>query len=73
MQRRRWNELSPWRKTAVLVLAPIELTLTAVAAADLVRRPAEQVRGRKAAWWPAIFVQPAGPILYLWWGRHARS
>ena len=35
---------------------------------DLVRRPAEQVRGRKAIWAVGLLVQPFGPIAYLGWG-----
>ena len=53
-----------------MVLAPVELALTTAAVVDLARRPAGQLRGPKAVWWPAVFVQPVGPVLYLWWGRH---
>lgn len=70
MTRRRWNDLPRWQRTTTAVLAPVELALTVAAAVDLSRRPARQIRGSKAVWWPAIFVQPVGPALYLWWGRH---
>jgi hypothetical protein len=63
-----WSELTDAQKTAILVLASIELSLTATAYVDLVRRPAELVRGRKGAWALGILVQPVGPILYLTWG-----
>jgi len=56
-----------------MTLVPVEIVLTAVAAVDLARRPVQQVRGPKVAWWPLLFVQPVGPVLYLWWGRRARS
>lgn len=72
MTRRQWHELPAWQRTATLILAPVELVLTSVAAVDLARRPAQQVRGPKGLWWLGIFVQPVGPVAYLGWGRHGR-
>jgi Phospholipase_D-nuclease N-terminal len=69
MTRRQWRDLPRWQRTGAFVLAPVELVLTALAAVDLLRRPAGQIRGPKALWWPAILVQPAGPVAYLAWGR----
>ncbi|ETK37083.1 PLDc N-terminal domain-containing protein [Microbispora sp. ATCC PTA-5024] len=69
MSRRRWSDLPPRTRAAVLVLASVELSLTAAAAADLWTRPAARVRGPKALWWPALLVQPVGPIAYLLRGR----
>ncbi len=68
MTRRSWSELSDRQKTAILVLVSVELSLTATALVDLVRRPAEQVRGRKGVWAMGLLVQPVGPIAYLAWG-----
>jgi Phospholipase_D-nuclease N-terminal len=68
-RRVRWSELSGRTRTAVVVLGTIETVLTAVAAVDLYRRPRDGVRGPKALWWPAIFVQPIGPVAYLATGR----
>ena len=36
---------------------------------DLRKRPAEQVRGPKKAWYPALFVNFIGPMTYLRYGR----
>jgi hypothetical protein len=69
LARRRWADLPPRQRTALVVLGAVEVSLTAVAAIDLARRPADLVRGPKALWWPAIFVQPIGPVAYLVWGR----
>ncbi|HEX7745405.1 MAG TPA: PLDc N-terminal domain-containing protein [Micromonosporaceae bacterium] len=71
MRRRQWHELPRWQRSAVLVLAPIELVLTAAAAADLARRPQRLIQGPKKLWWLGIFVQPIGPVAYLCWGRRA--
>jgi phospholipase D-like protein len=72
MARTTWSEMPRWQRVATLVLAPVEVVLTVTAAIDLARRPAGQIRGPKAVWWPAIVVQPVGPALYLAWGRHTR-
>ncbi|MCA2218995.1 PLDc N-terminal domain-containing protein [Jidongwangia harbinensis] len=69
MNHRRWKELPHWQQTATLVLAPVELALTATTAMDLAGRPRCRVRGPKALWWLGIFVQPFGPVAYLVWGR----
>lgn len=67
--RRPWGDLSAAERAAVVGLGAIELVLTTAAAVDLYRRPAADVRGPKTLWWPAIFVQPVGPIAYLAFGR----
>lgn len=65
----RWRDLSDTQRTVLLTLASTELALTATAAVDLVRRPSDRIRGGKRVWWPLIFVQPVGPLLYLFWAR----
>lgn len=62
---RKWSELSSRQQTAVLVLASVELALTATAAVDLLRRPKADIRGPKALWAGALLIQPVGPIAYL--------
>jgi hypothetical protein len=59
-QSKRWSDLTGGQRGAILVLGAIELVLTTTAALDLARRPARQVRGRRALWWPVLFVQPIG-------------
>ena len=46
-----------------------QVTLTAAAYRDLVRRPAEQVNGTKLAWGLALLVNWVGPIAYFLDGR----
>ncbi len=69
MGNRKWSELTPAQKTLMLTLVSVEVSLTATALVDLVRRPAEQVHGRKGVWALALFVQPVGPVAYLWTHR----
>jgi hypothetical protein len=71
MTHRQWREMPRWQRTINLVLAPVEVVLTTVAAVDLARRPGRRIRGPKALWWPVILVQPFGPVAYLAWGRRA--
>lgn len=69
MQKKSWSELSPLQRRMITIGAVAEVVLTSVAAIDLVRRPAEQVRGPKVLWAPALVVQPVGPVAYLLFGR----
>jgi hypothetical protein len=68
-----WAGLGTFRRAGVVSLAAVEVVCTTAAALDLLRRPQHLVRGPKALWWPAIFVQPVGSIAYLTWGRRLRS
>ena len=70
--RKKWRELSERQRAAIAALASVELALTATAVVDLWCRPAGEVRGTKALWWPALFVQPLGPVAYLVLGRRRR-
>jgi hypothetical protein len=69
MTAKKWSELSPAHQPAVLVLGSIQLFLAATAWADLARRPAAQVNGRKALWVAVIAVNWIGPLSYFRWGR----
>lgn len=68
-RRKRWSELSPAARTAIVIGAGAELIVTAIALHDLVGRPADRVRGSKALWFLGCFVQPIGAPLYLAVGR----
>jgi hypothetical protein len=69
MQRQHWSDLTPAQQTALLTAASVQLSLAATAWVDLARRPADQVRGSKAAWAVAIAVNFVGPISYFAFGR----
>jgi Phospholipase_D-nuclease N-terminal len=69
---RQWSDLTGTQRLAVITLGGAEVVLTAISLADLVRRPAAEVRGPKAFWALAVFVQPVGPIAYLLRGRRTR-
>ena len=69
MERRQWSDLGTRQKQALVAVAVVETVLTVAALVDLARRPADDVRGPKAAWVAGAFVQPVGPIAYFLVGR----
>jgi hypothetical protein len=71
--KKRWSDLTPPRKTAIIVGGAAELVITIAALRDLSRRPAAQVRGRKSLWVLTFVVQPFGPLLYFLLGRRRAS
>jgi len=64
-----WSDLSDQQKTWSLIAASAHLALAATAWTDLAKRPADQVRGRKALWAVIIAVNFIGPISYFVFGR----
>jgi hypothetical protein len=70
-RKKRWSELTPGQKTAIVLGAVAELILTTLALRDLARRPSPQVRGWKPLWLLTFVVQPIGPILYFLVGRRS--
>jgi Phospholipase_D-nuclease N-terminal len=66
---RKWSELSGRQRAAVLGLGCVQLLLAVTAWADLARRPADAVNGRKTVWAALIAVNWIGPLSYLRWGR----
>ena len=68
-EKKRWRDLTPGQKAAIVVIGSVELVATAVALVDLARRPRAGVRGPKVVWVAASFVQPFGPFAYLALGR----
>lgn len=68
-EKKRWQDLSPWQRISGILLAVIQVSLLVAALADIRRRPAEQIRGRKLWWVMAAFVNYIGPISYFLFGR----
>lgn len=70
--KRRWSELDPRVRRAVLAAAAVEGVLKIAALADLAGRPAGAVRGSKAKWAVAIVLSNSAglvPIAYFRKGR----
>jgi hypothetical protein len=71
MATKKWADLSPRQRRLIVASAVVQVGLQAAALVDLVKRPAEQVNGPKAAWVAASFVNFAGPIAYFAFGRRS--
>ncbi len=69
MRARRWKDLSGTQRGLVVFLGVVQVSLALAAWADLARRPADQVNGRKPLWAAAICVNFIGPLLYFCRGR----
>jgi hypothetical protein len=72
MDTRRWSELPPRVRQAMLLAGAVEAGLKIAALIDLAQRPARHVRGSKVRWAAAIaLINAAGavPILYFLRGR----
>lgn len=65
MAARKWAEMTSQQRTYVIVGGVVQLALQITALRDLKRRPAERVRGPKAAWAAASFVNTIGPLAYF--------
>ncbi|KRE42835.1 PLD nuclease N-terminal domain-containing protein [Knoellia sp. Soil729] len=68
-QKKTWSDLTVDQKRAIYVGGAAEAVLTIAALRDLAKRPSVLVRGPKAAWVLAFFVQPFGPLTYFRFGR----
>jgi NADH:ubiquinone oxidoreductase subunit B-like Fe-S oxidoreductase len=68
---KRWSDLSPRTRKLIIVAGAAEVGLKAAAAIDLKRRPADQIRGPKWAWFAGLLINSAGliPLSYFVYGR----
>lgn len=68
-QRRTWADLTDEQKRGISGAILVQVTMAALALIDIARRPKSKIRGRKAAWVLASFVNFVGPISYFIFGR----
>jgi hypothetical protein len=68
---KRWSDLSPRTRKVIIVAGVTEAGLKAAAAIDIKRRPADQIRGPKWAWFAGLLINTAGivPLSYFFFGR----
>lgn len=67
------GELGPRQRAMMGVAALVQLGLLTAAQIDLLRRPAERVRGSKWGWRAATLVNFAGPLAYFFFGRRQQG
>ena len=68
-RRRRWPELAPAERRAIVLLGAVQAGLLAAALRDVLRRPASELTAPKPLWVAACFVNFLGPIAYFVFGR----
>ena len=73
--KQRWNDLSPRTRRLLIAGAGVEGILKVAALIDMKRRPADQIRGSKWVWGPAMVINSAGtiPLAYFAIGRRRRG
>ncbi len=67
------QRFSPRQRAAIVSLGLLELGLKALAARDIQRRPADQIRGSKMLWRLALLVNTFGPLGYFLLGRRRQQ
>ena len=68
-RKKRWKDLSPRTRGAIMVAGVIQNSLLVATLVDLRRRPARKIRGDKRLWTAAAFVSWIGPLSYFTYGR----
>jgi hypothetical protein len=67
--KRRWRDLSPRTRGAIVAAGVVQNSLLVATLVDLRRRPARKIRGDKRLWTAAAFVSWIGPLSYFTYGR----
>lgn len=69
---KKWKDLPPGRKVAVVTLTAVDAGLRVWALRDLAGRQQDEIKGPKRAWMIGLSIgSTAGiaPAIYLLWGR----
>jgi hypothetical protein len=68
-KKQRWGALSPTQQKATVGAGIVQVALCIAALADIRRRPADQINGKKPMWVALAFVNTIGPLAYFAFGR----
>jgi hypothetical protein len=68
-KKKRWSDLSTEQRIGVVALGTFQVSLQIAALVDIRRRPAKQIKGRKATWVAISFINTFGPLAYFKFGR----
>lgn len=72
MQKKRYSEMTPAGKAAVLVITAISLLIIGTAERDIARRDEDEVRGSRAVW-RLVSLNAMGALVYLRFGRRREA
>ena len=67
--KKHWKDLTKGQQAKVASLAAVQIALQTAAIRDITKRPANQIKGPKAAWVAGTFINFFGPIAYFVFGR----
>lgn len=66
---RRWADLSPRTRAAVMALGAVQVALGLAAQIDITRRSSGQIRGAPWRWRLVSLINVVGPLTYFRFGR----
>jgi Phospholipase_D-nuclease N-terminal len=69
MVKPKWSDLNERQRRLVIVWGAGATILGLATLIDVMRRPADQIRGPKWLWSSAAFIDYVGPIAYFIYGR----
>jgi hypothetical protein len=68
-KKKSWRDLSTKQKAMMMAGGAVNLTLLIAAQRSLAKTPDAQIRGKKALWRAASFINFFGPVSYFVFGR----
>ena len=71
--KKSWRDMSKGQRVAVVLSGAVNLALLVAAQRSLGRTPDSQIRGKKALWRAASFINFFGPVSYFLFGRRRES
>ena len=68
-KKKSWRDMSKGQRAMLMVSGAVNMTLLIAAQRSLARTPDAQIRGKKALWRAAAFINFFGPVSYFLFGR----
>lgn len=72
-RRKSWRDMSKGQRIMLMVSGAVNLTLLIAAQRSLAKTPETQIRGKKALWRAASFINFFGPVSYFLFGRRRNA
>jgi phospholipase D-like protein len=68
-KKKSWKDMTPGQRVGLVVVGSGQLALLVAAQRSISKTPAAQIRGNKALWRAACFINFFGPLSYFLFGR----
>jgi hypothetical protein len=68
-KKKSWRDLSKGQKAMVMLSGAVNMSLLIAAQRSLAKTPDAEIRGKKALWRAASFINFFGPVSYFVFGR----